>query len=132
MLELIAALLLGASRREVPPAEFACRNQIEVWCEEGQCAARPAGEMTPMDIRASLKGDIAVCAYSGCWTGKARVSMADGRILWTAERLPFSTSDAPESAAGVTLLIVPSDGVGFVRAAGFATPLSCVAAEQRG
>jgi hypothetical protein len=125
MLDLFFALMLGASRKEVPPTAFACRNDVEVWCDTGKCAARPDDESTPMDIRAAINGDITVCAYSGCWSGKARVSLADGRLLWTANGLPFSTAEAGAMTADVTLLILPKDGVGFVRAGGFATPALC-------
>ncbi|HNR77612.1 MAG TPA: hypothetical protein PKM48_10820 [Parvularculaceae bacterium] len=129
MIELAAALFLGASRTEVPPETWNCRNQVEVWCAADGCAATPPDESTPMDIWASLgasgEGEISACAYSGCWEGKAAMSSAAGRLLWIGDDLPFVS--AIEGATGdVTLLILAEDGVGFIRVGGIATPLLCV------
>lgn len=124
MIELAAAFMLGASKAEVPPESWNCRNQIEVWCAADGCAATPPDAFTPMDVWASADGDLSVCAYSGCWQGKAAASAAAGRLVWAGDALPFVSS--LEGAAGdVTLLILAADGVGFVRAGGIATPVLC-------
>lgn len=128
MFEIAAALMLGASKSEVPPESWNCRNQIEIWCAADGCAATPPEESTPMDIWASIgragEGTLSACAYSGCWEGKAAASASAGRLLWTGDDLPFVS--AVEGAAGdVTLLILAKDGVGFVRAGGIATPVLC-------
>lgn len=129
MIELAAALMLGASKAEVPPESWNCRNQIEVWCAADGCAATPPDEFTPMDIWATQTGALSVCAYSGCWEGKATASAAGGRLLWSGDALPFQSS--VEGAVGdVTLLILAADGVGFIRAGGIATPLLCARARR--
>ena len=128
MIEVAAAFLLGASKTEVPPESWNCRNQIEVWCASDGCAATPPDESTPMDIWASVgkagEGTISACAYTGCWDGKASVAASAGRYLWTGDNLPF-VSSAPGAVGDVTLLILAGDGVGFVRAGGIATPVLC-------
>lgn len=127
MIELMAAMMFGASKTEVPPERWNCRNQIEVWCAADGCAATPPDEFTPMDIWASVDGDVSVCAYSGCWEGRAALSADGGRLVWSGDALPFRS--AVEGAAGdVTLLILAADGVGFVRAGGIATPVLCTRA----
>ncbi len=119
--------MLGASKSEVPLESWNCRNQIEVWCAADGCASTPPDEFTPMDIWASADGDLSVCAYSGCWEGKAAMTSSGGRLLWSADALPFVS--AIDGAAGdVTLLVLARDGVGFVRAGGLATPVLCVRA----
>jgi len=124
MIEFAAALMMGASKAEIPPERWNCRNQVEVWCAADGCAATPPDEFTPMDIWASADGDISACAYTGCWEGKAATSNDAGRLLWIGDDLPFVS--AIEGAKGdVTLLILASDGVGFVRVGGIATPLLC-------
>ncbi len=124
MIEFAAALLLGASKSEIPPESWNCRNQIEVWCAADGCAATPPDESTPMDIWASTDGAISACAYSGCWEGNAAASASAGRLLWTGDGLPFVS--AIDGAKGdVTLLILAWDGVGFIRAGGIATPVLC-------
>lgn len=119
---LIATLVAALAAAEVPRA-WHCRNELEVWCTADGCAA--AGEFTPMDIWADPKGGVSVCAYSGCWEGAARPRRVSGRLLWTAEDAPFSTARDGEMSADITLLVFETDGVGFVRAGGLATPLLC-------
>ena len=124
MIEIALALMLAASREGLPADAWTCRNQIEVWCAADGCAAANPDEITPLDITADAKGELSVCAYSGCWSGKAKVARAHGRWLWAGDDFPFSSSEARETA-DVTLLIVAHEGVGFVRAGGLATPLLC-------
>ncbi|MCB2112521.1 MAG: hypothetical protein KDD85_03130 [Parvularculaceae bacterium] len=124
MFEFAAALMMGASKSEIPPEMWNCRNQVEVWCAADGCAAASADEFTPMDIWASVTGEISACAYSGCWEGAAAISREAGRLLWIGDDLPFVS--AIEGAKGdVTLLIFADDGVGFIRTGGIATPLLC-------
>jgi len=127
MIEMLAALILGASKSEVPPESWNCGNQIEVWCAADGCASTPPDAFTAMDIWATADGDLSVCAYSGCWRGRAARSAAGGRLLWSGDALPFESA-VEGAAADVTLLILAADGVGFVRAGGLATPVLCARA----
>lgn len=129
MIEIALAMLLGGSREGLPPDAWSCRNQVEVWCAADGCAATSPEEFTPLDISADADGALSVCAYTGCWSGKARVARAGGRWLWAGDGLPFSPSIGG-AAADVTLVILARDGVGFVRAGGLATPLICSRVNQ--
>jgi len=82
-------------------------------------------------VHVEAGGRFSVCAYSGCWEGKARVHRQDGRLLLTAEGVPFSSGDG-QTATDITLLIIPGDDTGFVRAGGLATPLTCRRGEGAG
>ncbi len=124
MLEIALAALLGATREGAPPDAWRCRNQVEVWCAADGCAAANPDEFTPIDVSAKADGELSICAYTGCWTGKAKVARADGRWLWAGDGFPFSSSAEGEKT-DVTLVIVAKDGVGFVRAGGLATPVLC-------
>lgn len=128
---LIAAAAFFTSPAEIPKDVWTCRNQIEVWCSADGCAAAAPGEFTPMDIWVRASGAMSVCAYTGCWEGDGAVARSDGRILWTAYDLPFSTAESSSSGVDVTLLIIEKDGVGFVRVGGLATPLLCSRAARR-
>jgi hypothetical protein len=127
MIEIALAFLLGANREGLPPDAWRCRNQVEVWCAADGCAAANPDDFTPMDISADASGALSVCAYTGCWSGKAKVARAEGRWLWAGDGFAFSTSQDGETA-DVTLMIVARDGVGFVRAGGLATPVLCTRA----
>ncbi len=126
----LRASMFGAPEDYQPAPETAwlCRNQIEVWCAADGCAARPAGEFTPMTVEATVAASgaarISACAYSGCWAGEAAATALSGRILWAADGLAFST--APQAAGtDVTLLIEAKDGVGFLSVGAIATPVLC-------
>ncbi len=127
MIEILVLALLGGTREGLPPDAWRCRNQVEVWCTADGCAAANPEEVTPMDISAKANGDLSVCAYTGCWTGKAKVARAEGRWLWAGDAFAFSTAQDGASA-DVTLVIIARDGVGFVRAGGLATPVLCTRA----
>ncbi|HPE32326.1 MAG TPA: hypothetical protein PLV61_14135 [Parvularculaceae bacterium] len=125
----IAAMAMS-STTGLPADRWNCRNQLEVWCAADGCAATPPDEFTPMDIHATAgaagkASSLSVCAYSGCWESSAAPIRADGRLLWTADGVPFSSNPDGAMTANVTLLILTKDGVGFVRVGGLATPLLC-------
>jgi len=130
MIVTLIAALLSSSKSEIPPDLWRCDNQIEVWCTVDSCAAKPADEMTPLSVSASLDGRFSICAYTGCWEGKSEAAGTPSRLLWAADAVPFSTNDA--FTADISLLIIAKDGVGFVRVGGIATPLLCAKAEPGG
>lgn len=120
---LAVVALVSASKSEVPPDQWVCANDIEVWCTVDSCAAKPEAETTPMAVSATGDGQFSVCAYSGCWEGETAPSNVGGRILWAADGVPFTTNEA--ATADVSLMIVARDGVGFVRVGAIASPLLC-------
>ena len=122
-------LMLMANRAELPPDAWACTNQVEVWCTVDSCAAKDADETTPLRIAARRDGVFSVCAYTGCWEGKASVIDNNGRLLWAADGAAFSSRPEGGWEADISLLIVEKDGVGFVRVGGIATPLLCLRAD---
>ena len=126
---LILLLMLMANHSELPPDTWACTNQIEVWCTVDSCAAKDADEMTPLRISARRDGVFSVCAYTGCWEGKASLTDNNGRLLWAADQAAFSSRPEGGLEADISLMIVEKDGVGFVRVGGIATPLLCLRAE---
>lgn len=122
---LLLAALFSSSRSEIPPDAWVCKNDIEVWCAVDGCAAKDEDETTPMSITAARNGAFSVCAYTGCWEGRARVANAAGRLLWAANDVPFS-SQPDGYRANVSLLIIEGDGVGFVRVGAIASPILCL------
>ena len=128
MLAALIALSLSSSPSEIPPATWSCQSQVEVWCTVDSCAAKAEDETTPLDVWAREDGEISVCAYTGCWEGAAQFSNTDGRLVWAARNLDF-TSGRGGFGADVSLMIITGEGVGFVRAGGLATPLLCARAE---
>ena len=122
---LVLAALLSSSKSEIPSDSWLCKNDIEVWCSVDGCAAKDPDETTPMSIMAARNGAFSVCAYTGCWEGKANVANASGRIVWAADDVPFS-SQPDGFRADVSLMIIEGDGAGFVRVGSIASPLLCL------
>jgi len=123
---LFLAAFLSSSRSEIPTDAWVCENDIEVWCAVDGCAAKNADETTPMSINAKRSGEFAICAYSGCWSGKTTVTDVRGRLVWAADDVAFSTHPEGGFRADVSLVIIEKDGVGFVRAGAIASPLLCL------
>lgn len=128
-LAFLAAMAMS-SRTEVPAEAWNCSNQIEVWCTVDSCDAKAADETTPMAVSAHRDGGFSVCAYTGCWEGRAAPVEALGRRLWVADDVAFSSNES--FTANISLLIIEKEGVGFVRVGGIATPLLCARAEPGG
>lgn len=122
----LALAAAGGATAGRPAEAWECTSEVEVWCDGTSCRARPLEETTPLSIHADEAGAFSVCAYSGCWEGKGEIYRHRGRVLLTAENVPFSSGNAG-SATSITLLIGTQDGTGFVRAGGLATPLICKA-----
>ena len=122
----LAAVALPA----VPPESWSCSNPVEVSCSSEDCMTAEPGGFTPMSVSMSAAGGFSVCAYTGCWEGAGPPLRLDGRLLWTGDGLPFSTSPDGGMKADVTLLLIEEEGIGFVRAAGFASPLLCEPREE--
>lgn len=103
--------------------DWQCRNhEFEISCNSSQCER--AESHTPMDIYLSDQ-EISVCAYTGCWEGRADTASNMGRFLtYTGLDLPFSTQ--ADAKVDLSVTIDTENGVGTVLVAGlFVTPLTC-------
>lgn len=119
---LLACLFLAAGTG--PAAAWLCRNaDLEVTCNDQGCQAAEA--FTPMDVFLSEEGRMAVCAYSGCWEGRAnQIVRTDDYLILAASALPWSGSGG--SAAAIGVLLDKESGIAVINGAGFAHPLQCV------
>ena len=122
-------LLLVLSLFGAEQANWDCRNQVEIRCIEGKCESTDQGEFTPMSISFSDKGEVSVCAYTGCWNGNGRVTKSDTFLSVTAENLSFSTNDS--SKASVAIVLDRNDKTGLVKVGEFAQPIVCKKTNER-
>ena len=99
-----------------------CRNDLEISCVDGKCGSKSSGEMTPMDINFDEAGNISVCAYTGCWDGRGKISENGDFLILTGQNLKFSTSD---SSRNVALTLDRNDNVGILKVGNFAQPVFC-------
>lgn len=118
--------LVGLSPMAAHAADWNCRNtDMEIRCDSGRCQASPEGGFTPFDVTIGDEGRrLSVCAYSGCWEGKAR-RLASGRHVLVSGRDLAWNGTTPGKADFIVGLDM-EDGLGFVQGEGFAMPMSCV------
>lgn len=122
------AVAAEVQKEALPPSieSWECRNDLEVSCSQGKCSAETEGGFTPMSVSASGSGALSVCAYSGCWEGKAKVHQDETFLILVGHALPFSTAPDDKSAnADVALVVDRGEGVATLKVGAFALPLLC-------
>jgi len=114
----ILLLLAGAG----PANAWLCRNaDLEVTCGPDGCQVSEG--FTPMDVFLSEEGQMAVCAYSGCWEGRAnQIVRSDRYLMLAANELRWTTGSGREAIA---VLLDKETGIAVINGAGFAHPLQC-------
>jgi hypothetical protein len=122
---LCSAGMWSLAMRDVAEASsYRCRNnEVEIGCSGGKCV--PSSSFTPMDIHLlGRSGRLSVCAYSGCWTGSAKVVRGtNGYVMAFGSRLRANSSTlGPESAA---LMLDVSSNFGTIMFLGYINPVSC-------
>lgn len=119
----IGIFLLCLSGTMVAAETWSCKNDMEIHCGRSACEA--SGSFTPMDITLKTKGEISVCAYSGCWEGKATVTKDSRYLVFIGHNLTFSTSSNKGNGESAIITIDRMDGVGILKVTSFAQPLIC-------
>lgn len=124
MTKAIITILLFTLPATAFSSAWRCRNNnLEIHCNSGKCQASPAGTFTPFDITFTADGDMDICAYTGCWQGRGKVTRSGKHILISGHGLVW-TGTEPDRADFIVALDT-SDKVGFIKGAGFAMPILC-------
>lgn len=127
----VFGLLLFASSSSVlaePTAidSWSCSNQeAEIRCSQSACTLSES--FTPMSVSFDTKGDILVCAYSGCWEGKADALLNSGSYTTLTSKNLYWSHAGSESSEPIeaSITIDRSNGYATILVAGFAHPISC-------
>ncbi|MBP1884715.1 hypothetical protein [Sinorhizobium mexicanum] len=104
--------------------DYSCSNgEFEIHCNSYKCESEedftPAGGV----VNTSTK-DMSVCAYNGCWEGKAdSIISSQGHIIAYSDRLQGNNPGLhPTSAA----IVINRETLGAtLNAFGFQSPMSC-------
>ena len=120
ILAVLSALAVASALPAAAATSWSCRNPIEVGCSAKTCEV--AADFTAMDISLAENGRVSVCAYSGCWEGKAVVTHRAGFVQFVASRLVFSSGG---SASAMTASIDTRDRIGVIKIGGYAQPIIC-------
>lgn len=122
VLILILATFAAAA---VPGQNWQCRNDLEISCAAGKCAAAEDEGFTPMSVNFDDAGKLSVCAYTGCWEGTGRISENGSFLVLTARDLKFSTSDSAKMNRDIAITLDRTDNIALLKAGAFAQPLVC-------
>lgn len=118
----LALGLLPSLAGATPAGQVSCRNaELEISCGQGKCTA--AESFTPMAVTLGMQGRLSVCAYSGCWEGRARMRREGRFRIFTGIALEW-TGTTP-GRADFAVIFDTSDRVAILKGAGFAHPLVC-------
>ncbi|WP_331376812.1 hypothetical protein [Sinorhizobium chiapasense] len=104
--------------------DYSCSNgEFEIHCNSDKCESSedftPAGGV----VNTSTK-DMSVCAYSGCWEGKAdSIISSQGHIIAYSDRLRGNNPGLQPTSAAI---VINRETLGAtLNAFGFQSPMSC-------
>ena len=123
---IVTAISLSACTSIPKPAGmWTCRNNdAEIGCEGKSCAVTLPPNFTPMSLTVNTDGSLSLCAYSGCWAGKAGKVTRSGQFLtFTGHSLVWSGTGG--GSADVAATVNTQTGVATVLAEGYAQPMTC-------
>lgn len=107
-------------------SSWGCSNDIQVMCSKDGCGASDGDDFTPIDVRVDEDGEMQVCAYTGCWSGKGKVSINGVFTIFYGKGFRFSTSpDRDDLVEDLMVVVDRRDNVGFLKNSIFTQPLIC-------
>ncbi len=101
----LVTILAGCTSPPTPPMQWSCRNTaVEISCQGDTCDVTQVGEFTPMELTLDADGGLSLCAYSGCWSGKAEnISTAGNYFSVIGIGLPWSGTSGASADISATL-----------------------------
>jgi hypothetical protein len=120
------SLLIGILFSEVHAEGWTCRNDVEVQCMGSKCEARIGKDFTPMAVSFDSEGKFRVCAYTGCWAGKARPMVRAPFLVITQAQVDWS--DPNRRVVGREDVLIAfdfNDKWAVVKAGTLAVPMLC-------
>jgi hypothetical protein len=121
---LALGILLGSTSANAK--QWVCSNQAaEISC--GKTGCNVAEGFTPMSVGLDTKGKMSVCAYSGCWEGKASKIVKTGSYTtFYSNRLKWSQNEGTgPSYIDASVTIDRRQSYATMLAAGYAHPMTC-------
>jgi hypothetical protein len=104
--------------------EWQCRNtDMEVSCLDAKCTSNIP--FTPLDIAVSKTQIMTLCAYSGCWEGRAKIVKSQHFMTIVANNLAPQGGNSGQESRGSSLIIDLTDKIGIMKFENFAQPMAC-------
>lgn len=122
---LICVSLISCTSQPTPAMEWSCRNNFaEIACQGQDCTVALPGDYTPMELTFDSSGEINLCAYSGCWEGKAeKISTTGNYFSVIALELPWNGTGG--GASDISATINMETAIATIITSDFAHPMSC-------
>lgn len=126
MKTLLAVLMLAAAGA-ANAKTWNCRNaEMEIACDGEACTAAFGPDFTPMTLTLNSDGEVAICAYSGCWDGTGSVREHAGFMTVIAADLSFTPDLQGDGARQRAAIVLDTEGnVALLRLGAFAQPMTC-------
>jgi len=113
-----------ASAREA----WTCQNNdYEISCNDEKCEAAEKGNFTPASVSITTK-TLSVCAYSGCWEGKAKKVRDNNLVYVYAKQMKWSGTNG--KAASFQIALDTKTGFATILGEHWAEPMHCKAQDQ--
>ncbi len=120
-------IFAACTSKPIAAGAWTCQNNdVEISCNEKTCAAAAAGEFTPMSLSVDTMGSFSLCAYSGCWEGKA-AKTSDSNDYFTASSAQLKWSGVTGGIGRVSVTIDMNTGTATLLGQGYAQPMICTA-----
>lgn len=128
LLFVVTALLAAPSAFAASNSDWTCRNtDMEISCSKGTCSSSKPGEFTPMSV--SLSGQtLNVCAYSGCWDGKA-ATLTDQHLIYAHSDTMIWSGPDKKDPATFQFALNKTQKLAVIIGEGFAQPVHCKPAD---
>lgn len=105
--------------------QFSCSNRdMEITCNTEECII--SDTFTPLDVSLYFNGNMHVCAYSGCYSGKAVIFNHPPYIIYAGSNLLLNVDrDASSETMAITISINTMTNIAVINGGPFAMPLLC-------
>ncbi|MCA1444488.1 hypothetical protein I6F07_30765 [Ensifer sp. IC4062] len=122
----LAAIIIILSPFDAVAASgaYSCSNgQFEIRCDSDKCQSSEGFTPAGGGVNTGTK-DMSVCAYSGCWEGKAdSIIASQGHIIAYSDRLQGNNPGLQPTSAAI---VIDRETLGAtLNAFGFQSPMSC-------
>lgn len=87
---------------------------------------RTGRDFTPIEVSFDIAGKIRVCAYTGCWAGKAQTLLREPFLLFSQANVDWSDPNRRIARrADILIAFDFNDHIAMVKACSFAVPMGC-------
>lgn len=119
--------LIGCTSQPLPAMEWSCQNSFaEIACQGQDCTVVLPSDYTPMELTFDSSGGISLCAYSGCWQGKAEEISATGNYF-SVIAIGLAWSGTGGAPSDISATINMETAVATMITSDFAHPMQCKA-----